>query len=256
MHRKKIIFAALLLWMLLFGGGLAGEQRHPEGARVNHRLFAQLLQAHVQEGIVDYRGFKADEKKLDDYLHVLETVRPAQLDPEDQFAFYINAYNAWTIKLILSGYPGINSVWDLGGRVFNKPFARKFILLDGGRVSLDDIENGILRPRFKDPRVHFAINCASKSCPPLRAEPYRGEILNQQLDEATRAFINHPERIFLKGQTLYVSKLFKWFSVDFNEDVVGFVIKYADDVLKEKLMKLKDRTRIEYLDYDWSLNGA
>lgn len=227
-----------------------------EGLVVDHGIFAELLGKYVKQSRVDYRGFKAEEKKLDAYLNVLETTDTVKLNRSEQFAFYINAYNAWTIKLILSGYPGISSVWDLGGRFFDKPFKKEFIRLDRKKVSLDHVENTILRPRFKDPRVHFAINCASRSCPPLRAEPYRGEVLDRQLDEMTGAFVNNPESNHLKGNRLYVSKIFKWFSDDFNDDAAGFVAKYATGDLKKSLVEKKNDLRVAYLDYDWSLNDV
>jgi transcriptional antiterminator len=108
---------------------------------------------------------------------------------------------------------------------------------------------------FKDPRVHFAINCAAKSCPPLRSEPYRGSELDQQLDEMTRAFINDLESNRLEDFTLYVSSIFKWFAEDFNKDVIGFFLKYAQGNLKEQLEAHKEKIKVTYLDYDWSLNG-
>lgn len=234
----------------------ASGEPSPAGMPVDHTLFAELLGRYVTEGKVDYAGFKRDDKQLNDYLKVLETTDTKRLAPVEQFAFYINAYNAWTIKLILSAYPGVTSIWDLGGRFFDKPFQKKMVRLDGDMVSLDYIENDILRPRFKDERVHFAINCAAKSCPPLRSEPYRGEVLDRQLDEMAGAFVNNPNRNRIEGETLYVSKIFKWFSSDFKDDVPGFFMKYAAGNLKEKLITGKDRIRVTYLDYDWSLNGT
>ena len=157
-------------------------------------------------------------------------------------------------KLILSGYPGIDSIKDLGS-VLKSPWKKKIVRIDGNIVALDHIEHKILRPRYKDPRVHFAINCASKSCPPLISEPFRGDILNQQLDAATTAFLNNPEQNRLEDNTLYVSRIFKWYSEDFNDDVVGFFIKYANASLKDKLVARRNRIKIKHLDYDWSLNG-
>jgi hypothetical protein len=228
----------------------------PTGLSVDHTLFAELLGKYVKEGNVDYSGLKREEKQLDAYLTSLEKTDTKRLAPSEQFAFYINAYNASTIKLILSAYPGITSIWDLGGRIFNNPFQKKIVRLGGETVSLDHIENDILRPRFKDERVHFAINCAAKSCPPLRSEPYRGEVLDRQLEEMTGAFVNNPNSNRLEGETLYVSKIFKWFSTDFKDDISGFMMKYATGSLSKKLTTDKDRIRVMYLDYDWSLNGA
>ena len=116
-------------------------------------------------------------------------------------------------------------------------------------------EHNILRPRFKDPRVHFAINCAAKSCPPLRSEPYRAGELDQQLDEMTSAFINDLESNRRENHTLYVSSIFKWFGEDFNKDIIGFFLKYVKGDLKRELEAKRGKIKVKYLDYDWSLNG-
>ena len=221
---------------------------------VDSSIYAGLLGKYVKDGVVDYEGFKSEEVKLDQYLKVLEKTDTKTLSRNEQFAFYVNAYNAWTIKLILSGYPGIKSIKDLGS-LFKSPWKKKICRIDGEIIALDDIEHNILRPRFKDPRVHFAINCAAKSCPPVRSEPYRGGDLDQQLDEMTRAFINDLESNRLEGHTLYVSSIFKWFAEDFNKDIVGFFLKYAKGDLKEQLEVNKEKIKVKYLDYDWSLNG-
>jgi hypothetical protein len=225
------------------------------GNTVDHALFGELLSKYVREGGVDYAGFQSEEARLDQYLSVLENTDPDTLGREEQFAFYINAYNAWTIKLILTGYPGVESIKDLGS-LFRSPWKRDFVRIDGKRLTLDDIEHGILRPRFKDPRVHFAINCASKSCPPLISEPYRGEVLNAQLDRVTREFLNMPGNYRLEGDTLWVSSIFKWFSGDFNDDPVGFYRTYAEGELKKQLDRRRERLKVKHLDYDWSLNGV
>jgi len=209
---------------------------------------------YVQNGVVDYAGFKKDEKKLDQYLKFFESTEVGKLARNEQMAFYINAYNAWTIKLILSGYPGVESIKDLGG-FFSGPWKKEFVRINDKVVTLDHIEHEILRPTFKDPRVHFAVNCASKGCPPLIAEPYDGSRLDEQLNRSARKFINDPERNYLTDDKLYVSKIFKWFAEDFNKDVIGFFIQYADDPLKKQLQEQQDRIKIKYLDYDWSLNG-
>ena len=221
---------------------------------VDHSLYAELLKKYVKGDVVNYQGFKNEEPVLDKYLKILEKVDSKILSRNEQFAFYVNAYNAWTIKLILSGYPGIKSIKDLGS-LFKSPWKKKICRIDGKIITLDDIEHNILRPRFKDPRVHFAINCAAKSCPPLRSESYHGGELDQQLDEMTRAFINDLERNRLENHTLYVSSIFKWFAEDFNNDVISFFLKYAKGDLKEQLEVNKEKIKVKYLDYDWSLNG-
>jgi hypothetical protein len=221
---------------------------------VDHSLYAQLLQKYVKDGLVDYQGIKSEEEKLDRYLKVLELVVTAQLPRDEQLAFYINAYNAWTLKLILGAYPGIKSIKELGS-AFSSPWKRPICRIDGRVISLDELEHKIIRARFHDSRVHFAINCASKSCPPLAAEPYRGSTLNEQLDAATSAFINNPQRNHLEGMVLQVSKIFDWYQGDFNGGTMAFFLKYAKGELRRALEVGKERIRIEYLDYDWSLNG-
>ena len=223
-------------------------------ASVDNRLYAELLEKYVHNGVVDYQGFRDEEAKLDRYLKILEETDTKALARGEQFAFYINAYNAWTIKLILSAYPDIKSIKDLGS-LFKSPWKKKIARIDGDVMTLDTIEHDILRPRFKDPRIHFAVNCASKGCPPLRSEPYHGDGLDQQLTEMTEAFINDPTYNRLEGNTLYVSSIFKWYSKDFNDDIAGFFRQYAEGDLKERLQKQAGEIDVEYLDYDWSLNG-
>jgi len=223
-------------------------------AAVGHQIFGDLLKKHVKNSVVDYAGFKTDETKLDTYLKELENTRSNTLDRNEQFAFYINAYNAWTIKLILSGYPGIDSIKDLGS-VLKSPWKKKIVRIDGDIVTLDHIEHKILRPRYKDPRVHFAINCASKSCPPLISEPYYGAVLEQQLDAVVKAFLNDTKRNRLEGNTLYASRIFKWFKDDFNKDIIGFFLKYSEGSLRKDLAANRDKIKIKYLYYDWTLNG-
>ena len=244
------LIAAGLAALILFTAPPAGA-----GGAVDHGIFAELLARHVAKGRVNYAGFKTDEARLDQYLKVLEQAEPQRLDRDEQFAFYINAYNAWTIKLILTGYPGVSSIKDLGS-LFQSPWKKEIVRIDGRLLTLDHIEHDILRPRFKDPRVHFAVNCASKSCPPLLNEPYRGNVLDAQLTRVTADFLNQPAHSRLEGDRLWVSAIFKWFAEDFDKDVVGFYLKYVRGDLKQKLEAARGRIEVKYMDYDWSLNGA
>jgi hypothetical protein len=245
---QKRIWISLLILPLIFG--LAHAQAANE---VDNSIYADLLGRYVKAGAVDYKGLKTQEARLDAYLELLAEVDPDRLDRETRFAFYINAYNAWTLKLILAGYPGVASIKDLGS-LFSSPWKKKIARINGKTLTLDQIEHDILRPTFKDARVHFAINCAALSCPPLRSEPYEASRLDAQLTEATVAFINREDRNFLKADTLYVSKIFKWFNEDFTPDVETFVRQHATGELKKGLDAAKD-LRVSYLDYDWSLNG-
>ena len=250
----KQLFSAAVLAVLVTAVLVATPLLASNGSGVSHSIFGDLLHKYVSDGNVNYAGFQSEEDKLDQYLDLLQSVDPEALSRNEQFAFYANVYNAWTIKLILTKYPGIESIKELG--IFSTgPWKKKVVRLSGETVSLDHIEHDILRPRFKDPRVHFAINCAAISCPPLRSEPYLADKLDQQLEDATRTFINNPDSYRLEGQNLHVSRIFKWFSEDFNEDALGFFIKYANQDLKEKLASNPEKISIKYLEYDWSLNG-
>ena len=228
---KPLWIGMILCLMWEIGTGPAGVRAE---SSVDHSIYADLLNRYVHDGLVDYGGLKAEEDRLDRYLSVLEHVNTASLSKNERLAFYINAYNAWTIKLILGAYPNVRSIKDLGS-LFRSPWKEKIARIDGKVLTLDEIEHGIIRPQFKDPRIHFAVNCASKSCPPLHSEPYRGADLHGQLDEAARRFINDPRSTVLRDQTLHVSKIFDWYSKDFGGDSVGFILKYADKALKEKI---------------------
>lgn len=232
---------------------LVSASRATAGDGVDNRIYADLLKKHVIHANVNYDGFKKEEKQLDEYLALLGRVDARSLSRNSRFAFYINAYNAFTIKLVLTRYPGINSIKEIGG-FFSNPWSINFIPLQGKTVSLDHIEHDILRPEFKDPRIQFAINCAAKSSPALLDRPYEGDTLETQLDEQTKKFINDKKFNFLKGDTLFISKIFKWFEADFSDNPIFFIRTHAQGELKEKLLASEGKMTIRYLNYDWSLN--
>jgi hypothetical protein len=246
---KMLVFIGLVSLLLLPGqGGASGM------AGVDYGIYAELLAKHVKGARVDYAGFKRDEARLDAFLGILEQTDAAMLSRDGRMAFYINAYNAWTIKLILGKYPDLESIKDLGG-FFSSPWKKKIVRLKGQVLTLDNIEHDILRPRFKDARVHFAVNCASKSCPPLMAEPYTGKDLQKQLQASAEAFINDPKSSYLKNGELWVSRIFKWFSEDFKDgDILEYIIEFAKGEFRQRLIRNKKDLDIKYLDYDWSLN--
>lgn len=232
-----------------------------------HALWTEVLQAHVAEGRFDYAGLKKDRSKLDTYLMQLRSLSPeqlAKLKRADRYAFWINVYNAYTISLVVDNYP-LESIKDLGG-VFKSVWKKRFIPLgrlypeaDEGDLNLDEIEHEILRPRFKDARVHAAVNCASISCPALLDEAFVGERLNAQLDAQVRAWLADPSRNqYDPGENrVRLSKIFDWFEEDFERDggsVLGWVRKYAPDSRQNWLGSAK--IKIKYLDYDWDLNDS
>lgn len=246
----RTLSTSTLLLIILFTATISSSADNS----VDNTIYGKLLTKYVKDGEVDYQGLKSEEKLLDRYLKVLEDTDSRELSRNERFAFYVNAYNAWTIKLILTGYPEVKSIKDLGS-LFKSPWKKEICKIDREVLSLDDIEHRIIRPTFKDPRVHFAVNCASRGCPKLKSEPYTGATMDRDLDMAAEKFINDSQKNYLQGETLYISSLFKWFSEDFGNDIVGFVSKYASGKLKEELAARAGKIKIKYLDYDWSLNG-
>jgi len=222
----------------------------------DHLLWGTLINKHVKNGAVDYQGFKNDEAELDRYLALLGQTDPDALPSSDQLALYINAYNAYTVKLILKNFTDgipVKSIRKIGG-LFTSPWSISFADIGGKTHTLDEIEHEIIRPRFQDPRIHFAVNCASQSCPPLISVPYLGETLDAQLDASTRNFLANRRHNYIDSDTLYVSSIFKWYGEDFNDDPAAFFLKYSEGETLKELQKIGPEIRIKYLDYDWSLN--
>lgn len=250
MHGKARISAGALIAVLLFCCSAAS-------AETLHQQWTDLLQRYVQDGIVDYRGFKEAEKQLDGYLGFLAATDPEQLSADDQLAFYINGYNSYTVKLILDNFKNgrpPESIRKIGGLLAN-PWKISFAVLGGQTYSLDNIEHDIIRVRFNEPRIHFAVNCASKSCPVLISEAYEGAILEAQLQDSTKRFLEDGSHNRLDGEVLYVSSIFKWYKEDFADDPLTFFLNHTGGSFRASLREKKEAIRIKYLDYDWSLNG-
>jgi hypothetical protein len=225
----------------------------------DHSPWDALLNRHVvvlpgaHASQVDYAGFARDRAALKAYLASLSRVARGEFDawPQDaRKAFLINAYNAFTVEKILTRYPDIGSIWDFG-RIFGNPFKDKFFRLLGGPMSLDGIEHGMLRRRgdYDDPRIHYAVNCASVGCPMLREEAYVARRVGRQLDEQAERFLSDRSRNRFRDGRLEVSKIFDWFKEDF-EPRAQYVARYAD-----ALGDPGGDVPIDFLDYDWSLNG-
>lgn len=250
----------------------------------DHKAWSALLKKHVvlidngKASQVRYAGFAQDRNELKAYLGTLSRVTQVEFNAwskPQQMAFLINAYNAFTVEKILTRYPGIKSIWDFG-KVFGNPFKDKFFTLFGREFSLDMIEHDTLRKpgAYDEPRVHFAVNCASVGCPMLREEPYVAARLDAQLEEQTRRFLSDRSRNRYNAQenALEVSEIFKWFSSDWTSGYRGldgkgapmqsreqFFARYAtllDDAPAQQQAIAERRATIRHLDYDWALNDA
>ena len=213
-------------------------------AAPDHQPWNALLQQFVTDaGDVDYAGFKQSESALDAYLAELRKGTPTNdWSREEAMAYWINAYNAFTVKRILNDYP-VNSIQDLDG---GDPWKVKWIELGGETYSLNNIEHDILRPKYKDARIHFAVNCAAASCPPLPNEAFTADKLDRMLQNNTRAFIRNPDYNRIAGGGVKVSKIFDWYGEDFG-DLRTYLNEYLATPIAEG-------TDIGYADYDWSLN--
>jgi len=223
-----------------------------------HGPWNELLGRYVVDGEVDYSGFKQAEPELDRYLALLGETDPGQLADMDRLAFYINAYNAYTVKLILDNFTNgkpVESIRKIGG-IFKSPWDIRFAVVGGQRYSLDNIEHDIIRRQFTEPRIHFAVNCASRSCPKLISEAYQGDMLDAQLEAGTRAFLEDSAHNYLDGTTLHVSSIFKWYSEDFPEGPVAFFIDHVSSGFRDELEMVGDTIEVRYLKYDWSLNSV
>jgi len=233
-----------------------------------HAAWSRVLERHVQGDRFDYKALGEASGPLDEYLLQLRGVQADQFASwtrEQRYAFWINAYNAFTVHLVLSRYP-VKSIKDIG-TVVAPVWKKEFIPLghligesEAEKISLDTIEHAILRPKFEDARVHAAINCASESCPPLRTEAFQAEKLDRQLDQQVRAWLadaryNRFERA--KGR-VQISELFSWFSEDFVRDagsVRDWVARFApeDEVA---WLKAQAKVEIDHLPHSWKLNDV
>ncbi len=226
-------------------------------ATFDHSDWSAMLAAGTRSGLVDYDYFAAERPRLDAYLQRLATADLQSLAPDHLKALLINAYNAYTVLSILER-PDVDSIKDIGG-VWDK----RTHPVGGFDLTLDNMEHNLLRPFFKDPRIHMAVNCASQSCAPLPPWAFEGDRLEDQLEEWTERFFNDPKYARFEEETLYVSKLLDWYGGDFVAEgwdpvastLAEFVALYADGALAD-LLDANPQPRIVFLDYDWSLNRA
>jgi len=246
------VAAILALFVGLMASGVARAFDH------SHSAFDQVLRTYVSDGRVAYGKLAADRAGLDGYLASLAAVEPAELEGftrEQAMAFWINAYNAATLRLIIDHRPAVG-IRDIDGA-----WDRITFDLAGEKLTLNHVEHEILRKRYPDPRLHMVLVCAAKSCPKLASHAFTADTLEQRLDEAARAFARDTTRNRYEGGVLYVSRIFEWYGGDFvprfapdgdDKDAIrGFFAHYLD----EPALAGSD-TEIRYLDYDWSLNGT
>jgi hypothetical protein len=230
----------------------------------SHAAWSSLLRTHVvltAEGRASqlrYADMARDRASLKAYLAELSAVTRPQFEAwtrAEQMAFLINAYNAFTIEKVLTRYPDLRSIWDFG-KVFGNPFKDRFFTLLGSRASLDVLEHDLLRKRYGDPRVHYAVNCASIGCPMLREEAYAAPRLEHQLEGQAQRFLSDRTRNRLRDGRLEVSRIFDWFKEDFGEREAYFA-RYAAllaDRAQERQLIEQRRAPLAFLDYDWTLN--
>ncbi|MCC2544846.1 DUF547 domain-containing protein [Hymenobacter sp. BT175] len=219
----------------------------------DHGPWDALLKKYVDPaGMVDYVGFRADSTTLNGYLKTLSDGAPNDKWTQDEkLAYWINAYNAFTIQRIIRAYP-VKSIRQLGGdkTLVNTTWDQKFIRLSDEKYSLNDIEQRIIRKKFDEPRIHFALVCAAMSCPRLRNEAFVAARLNEQLDDQSREFINNPAKNKLTPTAAEVSAIFSFYPDDFKKNgssVQTLINRYATQ-------KINPDAKLTYMTYDWSLN--
>ena len=239
----KTLLITLLVTLGLTSPEINSDQAQNQDKGM-HTSWNVLLQKYVDnDGNVDYSSWKKNQNDLDKYIQLLENKQPASYwDKNDSLAYFINAYNAVTVKLILDNYP-LKSI-----REIKYPWDSKSLNLPNNTMTLNDIEHKVLR-KMGDPRIHFAINCASASCPQLSNEAFRASKVQKQLEEVTALFINDTSKNEISEKNIGLSKIFLWFSKDFGskKERILFIQKYSRK-------PFKDKAKIKYREYDWSLN--
>jgi hypothetical protein len=244
----KIITSCILAFFTLTPAAFSAET---ESALMQD--YARLLQKYALDTGIDYQAWKEDPESmraLEKMIQYLESHGPEELSEKGQIAFYSNAYNLFVLHGVLQEYP-VETVKEIAF-AFGF-FTRSRHTLDGEKISLNRLEKEILLKRFSDVRIHFIINCASASCPPLPSEPLTASNLDRIMEASTRKFINsHPDGVQVKDQTVYLSKIFDWYESDFKNSA-GSLIAFINPYRKTKLPL---DSKIKFLDYNWSLNDT
>jgi hypothetical protein len=243
--------------------GTAGGAAAPD-----YDVWTKLLARHYDpDRGMGYQALKAqDGKTLADLRQRLSTVDAAPLAPPDRLAYWINVYNVNVVATVVDRYP-VKSIRDISTDpiVRLNVFKKETVPVKGGMLSLNDVENTKLRDAFKDPRIHFAINCAARSCPPIRPEAFAGARVSEQLDDQARKFLNDPRRgvqIESKGAdgiVIHVTKVMDWFADDFEKwggGQVAFIRKYVTPDKQKQIDGARGKVKLDFYSYDWALNDA
>ncbi|MCI5045804.1 MAG: DUF547 domain-containing protein [Aquisalinus sp.] len=256
-----IASVALLATPALAGPEAFSQYSGDQTEAVDHAAWGTFLGKYLKTAetgpnLVAYGQVSAEDKQaLKDYIDSLEAIDPTRLSEDEAFAYWVNLYNSVTIEVILDNYP-VDSIRDIRSGVFAAgPWKMDLVQVNGEDLSLDNIEHDILREYFNEPRVHYAVNCASIGCPNLVAEPYTGETLEAQLEAGAIRYVNDPRGVsFDDDGDVTLSSIYKWFKEDFGTSqtqVLAHVRRYADDDLRAKLANV---SRIDGYKYDWALN--
>ena len=272
----RFAFLGLILTMLpAFGSGerlfapsadlWPRWQAHDAGSssRVDHSAWDRFLGEYLTQGAdgvarVDYAAAKAGRPALQGYLDDLAATQVSRLTRAEQMAYWLNLYNALTVAVVIDHHP-VASIQDIAispGLLSSGPWDKDLITVESQDLSLNDIEHRILRPIWRDPRIHYGVNCASIGCPNLAAKAFTGAGLDAQLDAAARAYVNHPRGVSINGGEITVSKIYDWFLEDFGgseQGVIQHLLRYAKPGLAADIRRIGD---LEDTAYDWSLNGA
>ena len=227
---------------------------------IDHQAWQEILDTYLVKEASGVNLFKyssvsdSDRKKLKTYIDGLAAIDPRQYNRNQQMAYWINLYNALTIDVVLDAYP-VKSILKIGGSFFSPgPWNKKYLKISGQKVSLNDIEHGILRPIWKDSRIHYAVNCASYSCPNLSATAYTAGNLDDQLTMAAKDYINNPRGITVDGEDLMLSKIFDWYQVDFGKNESELLQELAQHAEPELAERLKNHDGDIDYEYNWDLN--
>ena len=228
---------------------------------VDHQSWNRFLKSHVREDdtsgfyLVDYAAVTPQQRdQLNNYVKTVTSLDPRQLNRNEQFAYWVNLYNALTVRLILDNYP-VETIRSIGGLFSFGPWDKKIVTVAGKQLTLNDIEHRILRPIWKDARIHYAVNCASMGCPDLLPQAWSAENHQQLLEQAAHRFINQTKGVQVKDKGLLLSKIYSWYGDDFGNkaDLLAHLRQYAEPRLKQQLKAVPADYKTSF-QYDWNLN--